>query len=35
MLLWAGGTVLLMSIPLRRWLGFTDAWLPIARWLIA
>ncbi len=28
-----GGIVLLVSIPLRRSIGFTDAWLPIARWL--
>ena len=28
-----GGIALLVSIPLRRWIGFTDAWLPIARWL--
>jgi len=28
-----GGVALLVSIPLRRWIGFTDAWLPIARWL--
>lgn len=30
----AGGIALLVSIPLRRWIGFTDAWLPIARWLV-
>jgi len=29
-----GGLALLLSIPLRRWVGFTDAWLPIARWLV-
>ena len=28
-----GGIALLVSIPLRRWIGFTDAWLPIARWI--
>ena len=28
-----GGIALLLSIPLRRALGFTDAWLTIARWL--
>jgi hypothetical protein len=28
-----GGIALLVSIPLRRSIGFTDAWLPIARWL--
>ena len=28
-----GGIALLVSIPLRRAIGFTDAWLPIARWL--
>jgi len=30
-----GGIALLVSIPLRRWIGFTDAWLPIARWIVA
>lgn len=29
-----GGIALLASIPLRRWIGLTDAWLPIARWLV-
>jgi hypothetical protein len=29
-----GGIALLVSIPVRRWIGFTDAWLPIARWLV-
>lgn len=29
-----GGIALLVSLPLRRWIGFTDAWLPIARWLV-
>ena len=29
-----GGIVLLVSLPARRAIGFTDAWLPIARWLI-
>ena len=28
-----GGIALLVSIPLRRALGFTDAWLSIAHWL--
>jgi hypothetical protein len=28
-----GGIALLVSIPLRRAIGFTDAWLPLARWL--
>jgi hypothetical protein len=28
-----GGLALLVSIPLRRAIGFTAAWLPIARWL--
>jgi hypothetical protein len=28
-----GGIALLVSMPLRRWIGFTDAWLPIAKWL--
>jgi hypothetical protein len=30
-----GGIALIVSIPLRRWIGFTDAWLPIARWLVS
>jgi hypothetical protein len=29
-----GGIALLVSLPLRRLIGFTDAWLPIARWLV-
>jgi hypothetical protein len=29
-----GGTALLISIPARRALGFTDAWIPVAKWLI-
>jgi hypothetical protein len=29
-----GGIVLLISVPLRRWIGFTDAWQPVARWLL-
>jgi hypothetical protein len=29
-----GGIALLISLPLRRWIGFTDAWLPIAKWLV-
>jgi hypothetical protein len=29
-----GGIALIVSVPLRRWIGFTDAWLPIARWLV-
>jgi hypothetical protein len=29
-----GGIALLGSLPLRRWIGFTDAWLPMARWLV-
>jgi hypothetical protein len=29
-----GGIALIVSIPLRRLIGFTDAWLPIARWLV-
>ena len=28
-----GGIALLVSIPLRRAIGFTDAWQPIAQWL--
>ena len=30
-----GGIALVVSVPLRRWIGFTDAWIPIAKWLIA
>jgi hypothetical protein len=29
-----GGLLLLVSMPARRWLGMTDAWQPIARWLM-
>lgn len=29
-----GGIALLVSVPARRALGFTDAWLPVARWLV-
>jgi hypothetical protein len=29
-----GGIALLVSMPLRRWIGFTDAWLPIAQWIV-
>jgi len=29
-----GGIALLVSLPLRRAIGFSDAWLPIARWLV-
>jgi hypothetical protein len=29
-----GGIALLVSVPARRALGFTDAWQPIAQWLI-
>jgi hypothetical protein len=29
-----GGILLLVSVPVRRWIGLTDAWLPIARWLV-
>jgi hypothetical protein len=29
-----GGIALLVSLPLRRWIGFTEAWLPIARWIV-
>lgn len=29
-----GGIALLVSIPVRRWIGFTDAWMPIARWIV-
>jgi hypothetical protein len=30
-----GGAVLLVSLPVRRWIGTTDAWLPVAKWLVA
>ena len=29
-----GGLALLVSIPLRTWIGYTDTWLPIARWIV-
>jgi hypothetical protein len=29
-----GGLALLVSLPLRRWLGFQDLWQPVARWLV-
>lgn len=29
-----GGTALLISMPLRRWLGFQDFWMPVAHWLV-
>jgi hypothetical protein len=29
-----GGLALLISLPLRRWLGFQDFWQPVARWLV-
>lgn len=29
-----GGIALLVSVPARRELGFTDAWIPVAKWLI-
>jgi len=29
-----GGIALLVSVPARRSLGFTEEWLPIAKWLI-
>lgn len=29
-----GGIALLVSVPLRRWIGFTDAWLPVAQWIV-
>jgi hypothetical protein len=28
-----GGIALLISMPLRRWIGFQDFWMPLARWL--
>lgn len=28
-----GGVTLLISMPLRRWIGFQDFWLPVAQWL--
>jgi len=30
-----GGALLMISVPLRRWIGFTDWWIPIAKWLIS
>jgi hypothetical protein len=29
-----GGTLLLVTMPLRRWIGFTDAWRPVAERLV-
>ncbi len=29
-----GGIALLISLPLRRWIGFQDFWQPVARWLV-
>lgn len=29
-----GGIALVVSVPIRRWIGFTDAWQPIAEWLV-
>jgi hypothetical protein len=29
-----GGIALLVSVPARRALGFTDGWIPVAKWLI-
>jgi hypothetical protein len=29
-----GGIALLVSIPARRALGFTEGWTPVAKWLI-
>jgi hypothetical protein len=29
-----GGIALVVSVPLRRWIGFTEAWIPVAKWLI-
>jgi hypothetical protein len=29
-----GGIALLISMPLRRWVGFQDFWMPAARWLV-
>jgi hypothetical protein len=29
-----GGIALLISMPLRRWIGFQDFWMPVARWLV-
>ena len=28
-----GGLALLISMPLRRWVGFQDFWMPVAQWL--
>jgi hypothetical protein len=30
-----GGILLLVTMPLRRWIGFTDGWRPIAEQLVA
>jgi hypothetical protein len=30
-----GGIALLVSVPVRRWIGFTDAWIPVGKWLIS
>jgi hypothetical protein len=30
-----GGIALLISVPARRALGFTEAWLPVAHWLLS
>jgi len=29
-----GGLALLISMPLRRWIGYQDFWMPIAHWLV-
>jgi hypothetical protein len=29
-----GGLALLVSLPLRMWIGYTDAWRPIAEWIV-
>jgi hypothetical protein len=30
-----GGLVLIVSVPLRRWIGMMDAWRPIAEWIVS
>jgi hypothetical protein len=30
-----GGAASIVSLPLRQWIGTTDAWLPFAQWLVS
>jgi hypothetical protein len=32
--LFVGGVALLVSLPLRVWIGYTDGWRPIAEWIV-